>query len=359
MEEKIERLIKWSKGGKAPPLTLELNITNKCNLLCKMCWLRSTNPNYDEEMKDEELARIIDEAIELGVKEFRFPGSGEPLMRKEILFKLMKKIKERGGNGLLISNGTLFSEEDVKKMIEMKWDVLTISLDGPSPEINDYIRGVEGAFEGVVKTLNLIKKWKKKLREEYPWLRMNVVLTNKNYNKLEEIVMLASEFGFKEVLLQPMTIFSKEGEKLRIKNVESISDYLKAAERRAREFDIKTNFSSFIKSIIVERTNEMKKMIKEEIRKFDDEFLCVPCYEPFYNLVIMPNGKVGSCAISGGKTEVDVKNNSLKEVWFGPFFDEVRKNLLKGKLFPFCSHCCVPIFLENKKLRSELAKVIE
>jgi len=146
MDEKIKRLAMWAHGKKAPPLTLELNITNRCNLRCRMCWLRFAKPNY-EEMKDEELVRIIDEAITLGIKEFRFPGSGEPLMRKKILFELMEKVKEGKGNGLLISNGTLFSEEDVKKLVEMEWDVLTISLDGPSPKINDYIRGVEGSFK--------------------------------------------------------------------------------------------------------------------------------------------------------------------------------------------------------------------
>ena len=165
MDEKIERLVRWSKGKKAPPLTLELSVTNKCNLLCKMCWLRSTKPAYDE-MSDGELLRIVEEAIKLGVKEFRFPGSGEPLMRKDVLFKLMEKIKEKECNGLLISNCTLFSEEDVKKLVTMEWDVLTVSLDGPTREINDYIRGVKGSFEKVIKTLNLIKTWKKNTQKK-------------------------------------------------------------------------------------------------------------------------------------------------------------------------------------------------
>jgi MoaA/NifB/PqqE/SkfB family radical SAM enzyme len=357
MNEKVERLIEWARGGRAPPLTLELNITNKCNLLCKMCWLRSARPTHDE-MEDEELLRIIEEAVEFGVREFRFPGSGEPLMRKDVLFKLMKRVKEGNGNGLLISNGTLFSEEDVKKLIEMEWDVLTISLDGPSPEINDYIRGVSGAFKNVMKTLDLIEKWKKRLKKEKPWLRMNVVLTNKNYDKLEEMMALAKKFNFKEFLLQPMTIFSEEGEKLKVENIENVSKYLIAAERRAKEFGIKTNMESFIRNAIIERTNEMERMIEEEIKKFDG-FLSLPCFEPFYNLVIMPDGKAGPCAIAGGKTEASVRNKSLKEVWFGQGFEEFRKRLLDGKLFPFCSHCCVPIFLENKKLRNELAEVIK
>jgi len=357
MDEKIKRLVKWSKGEKALPLTLELNVTNKCNLLCKMCWLRSAKPNYDEEMSDEELLQIIDEAVAFGVREFRFPGSGEPLMRKDVLLKLMERVKENGRSGLLISNGTLFSEEYVKKLIEMGWDVLTISLDGPNPEVNDSIRGVKGAFKEVIKNLRFIKKWKTRLKKDYPWLRMNVVLTNKNYDKLEEMVDLAHKFDFKEILIQPMTIFSKEGEKLKIENMESVNKYLELASQRAKKLGMETNMDSFVRNVIIERTNEMGKMIEGEIEKFDDKFLSVPCYEPFYNLIIMPDGKAGPCAIGGGKTEASLRNSSIEEVWF-EHFEEFRKKMLNKELFPFCSHCCVPIFLENKKLREELSKVI-
>jgi MoaA/NifB/PqqE/SkfB family radical SAM enzyme len=357
MDEKVKRLSKWAKGGNAPPLTLELNITNKCNLLCKMCWLRSTKPIYNE-MSDEELLQIVDDAIDLGVKEFRFPGSGEPLARKDILFKLMKKVKDGKGIGLLISNGTLFTEDDVKRLVEMEWDVLTISLDGPSPEINDYIRGERGAFKKAVRTLNLLKKWKARLKKDCPWLRMNVVLTNRNYDKLADMIKLAKKFDFKEVLLQPMTVFSDEGEKLKVENIEDASKYLEKAVEMARRLEIKTNMDSFVRNVIVERTGEMDKMIMSEIKRFDSGFLSVPCYEPFYNLIIMPDGKAGPCAIAGGKTEADVVGRGLKEVWFGELFEGFRNKMLNKELFPFCSHCCVPVFLENKRLREELAKVV-
>jgi len=358
MDEKIKRLAMWTQGKKAPPLTLELNITNRCNLRCRMCWLRSTKPSY-EEMKDEELGRIIDEAIALGIKEFRFPGSGEPLMRKKVLFELMEKVKEGKGNGLLISNGTLFSKEDVKRLVEMEWDVLTISLDGPSPEINDYIRGVEGSFKSVIKTLNFIRKWKRKLKKDKPWLRMNTVLTNKNYDKLEDMLKLAKKYDFREVLIQPMTVFSKEGEKLKINNVDKVKKYLIHANKVAKKLKVKTNMNTIAKNIkVIESTNEMEKMIKKEMEKVRNSFLAIPCFEPFYNLIILPDGKISPCAIAGGITEVNVREESLRKIWFGKALEEFRKKLLSQKLFTFCSHCCIPIFLENKRLRKELAKVV-
>ena len=355
MEEKIIRISKWRRHRKVNPLTLELNITNKCNLKCRMCWLRSNKPDYSTEMNDRTLIRIVKEAIDIGVKDFRFPGSGEPLTRKNILFKLMRLVKESGRSGLLISNGTLFNEKDVKELIIMGWDVLTISLDGPDAKIHDYLRGVNGAFKRTIKTLSLIKKWKRKLKTEKPWLRMNIVLTNKNYNKLDKLIELANKFGFREVLLQPMTVFSEEGKRIMIKN-ENIDIHLKNAIKKANSYGIRTNFNLFIRNKIVRMTNEMETIINEEIQKYKDKFLSIPCFEPFYNMIISPNGNLKICAISG-ETNVNVKNTPLKDAWFSKPMREARRKLRKKKLFDFCSHCCVPIFLENRRIRKKLMRL--
>ena len=351
MEEKIERISKWIRG-RSTPFTIELNLTNLCNLKCKMCWLRSTTPTT-KELEDEVWLRVVEEAIELGVKEFRIPGSGEPLMRKSLVFKLMQEIKERGGKGLLISNGTLFNENDVKRMIEIGWDILTLSLDGPTPKVNDFIRG-KNVFKRVIRTLEWLKKWKKKLRSQKPWLRMNVVLTNKNYDKLDKMVKLAKKYEFKEVLLQPMTIFSKEGERLSLKNL-NIDEFLLKGIELAKKLQIKTNFKLFLKNKIIRMTNEMEKLIEREIKKFKG-FLSIPCYEPFYNLIISPSGNIKVCAVAN-ESRLNVKDKSLKQIWFSKELMQARKNLKKHKLFSFCSHCCVPIFLENKRIRTQLGRL--
>jgi MoaA/NifB/PqqE/SkfB family radical SAM enzyme len=350
MEEKIERISEWIKR-KSFPFTIELNLTNLCNLKCKMCWLRSSNPNLNE-LKDEVWLRIVEEAVEVKIKEFRIPGSGEPLMRKDLVFKLMEKIKEEGRNGLLISNGTLFTEKDVRKLVEIEWDVLTLSIDGPNPKINDFIRG-KNTFQKVIKTLKWLKKWKRKLKTQTPWLRMNVVLTNKNYDKLDKMIKLAKNYEFKEVLLQPITIFSKEGEKLSLKN-SNIDKFLLKGIELAKKFKIKTNFKLFLKNKIIKMTNEMEKLIENEIRKFKG-FLAIPCYEPFYNLIISPSGNIKVCAVAN-ESNLNVKNKSIKQIWFSEYLMQARKNLKEHKLFPFCSHCCVPIFLENKRIRTKLVR---
>jgi hypothetical protein len=55
---RIERLAKWAKGEKAPPVTIELVPTDRCNLDCLSCWRRGwteeqLKKRFEQEMNDE------------------------------------------------------------------------------------------------------------------------------------------------------------------------------------------------------------------------------------------------------------------------------------------------------------------
>ena len=95
MDEKIRRLLEWVRGRKAPPFTLDINPTDRCNLKCIHCWQRAfKHIDSSYELKDEELIRIVKEGIKLGVREFEITGGGEPLMRRDLTLKLMELIKK-------------------------------------------------------------------------------------------------------------------------------------------------------------------------------------------------------------------------------------------------------------------------
>jgi len=56
MDEKIERLIEWAGGKTMPPLTLDINPTDNCNLRCIHCWQRAFKKiDSDHELSDEKL----------------------------------------------------------------------------------------------------------------------------------------------------------------------------------------------------------------------------------------------------------------------------------------------------------------
>jgi MoaA/NifB/PqqE/SkfB family radical SAM enzyme len=354
MEEKLERLVGWMNGKKAFPLTMELNITNRCNLKCLSCWQRNVKLNYNNELSDEIWKEIIREAGKIGVKELRIPGSGEPMTRKNLVLEIITEASRFGMNILMITNGTLFDEETIKKMIG-KIDNITFSIDGPNKEINDYLRGKKGSFKKITKTVKKFNSWKKRLNEKKPFLRLNVVISNKNYDKLDQMIRLAHDLGCGAVSFQPMTVFSKFGEKLKLnKNqLKEFSNNLERFIRISKKYGIYTSLNELMKEES-KKSNEMDQLIRNEIKLIKNTFISSPCFEPWYNMVIMSNGSIGPCSVFGGNGE-NIKRKNLEDIWFGEYFNQIRKRLLSKNLFHFCKNCCAPIFEENKRLRQELS----
>ena len=135
-------LFLWMKEGWAPPYRIHICPTDTCNLQCLSCWRSSLEHRGNlalpaNELTDERFLSLIDEAINLGVREIELTGGGEPLIRKKLVTEAIKKIKKSGLCGTITTNATLFSSEDVKLMVDLGWDEVIISLDGPTPQIND------------------------------------------------------------------------------------------------------------------------------------------------------------------------------------------------------------------------------
>ncbi|MBN2056406.1 radical SAM protein [bacterium] len=364
MEEKVARLLDWAAGTARGPVTVELNVTNLCNLRCLSCWQRSVQ-SFDSrrELSGQRLLQIVDEAAALDVREIRIPGSGEPFTRGPLVMELMRRIKELRLRGLIITNGTLLRDVWLDELVEMGWDNLTISIDAPRRSIHDRMRGTSGAFRKARRAIRRLNRSKQRQRTELPLLRFNTVLTTLNYRELPALMRFAAEHDCHAVSVQPMTVFSDAGEAIRIdeEGRRRMQPFIAAAMEEAERLNIWTNVGEFRDGELVEKSNRMDEVIRERMEDSDhasdaNPFLSAPCYEPFYNLIILPEGETGPCSVFGGRGGDDATLRSLEEIWYGPVFTAVRKRLLKKILAEFCARCCVPVFMENQRLRSALAK---
>lgn len=353
MDEKIERIKNWMKGKPDNPVTIELNPTNKCNAKCLSCWLREFKPEQVKELSKKELLRIVKEASEFNVKEFRVPGSGEPLIKPGIM-EVLRAVKQHKMNGMLITNGTLLDKNKIKELVDIKWDCITISLDGADAQTNDYLRGLNGYFEKVISNLGLLKKIKEQEKKEKPFLRFNVVLSNKNYNKIINIFKLAEKYGVQDVQIQTLTAWGKEGEKLRLnkEEIKAFQNSIKNIKSFADKKNILTNIESFNDTNLIEKTNKMDEVM-QKCKEIKNSFLELPCFEPWYNMIILPDGGVAACSISG-KKEGNVRDNALKDIWFGERFDKIRQELLNKQLPQYCKTCCIAVHMENQRIREVL-----
>ena len=144
------RILEWPTQGPRGPLTLEIYPTLRCNLDCQFCDTTERHrPPVDELSLERHLA-ILDEAAAMGVRRIFILGGGEPMAAREITPALMRRVKALGLEGILTTNGTLFPEAMIEQVLETGWDEIHVSIDGPTPEIHDALRGQRGAFRKAI-----------------------------------------------------------------------------------------------------------------------------------------------------------------------------------------------------------------
>lgn len=116
--------------------SLYLHLTDACNLHCVYCYnacQRSENiaqhnsgKKYTEQLSDEEIKKVLDDAQQEGVTSVIFTG-GEPLLRKGI-FDLATYAKGKGMITSLLTNGTLIDREKAHLIADL-FDGVTVSID--------------------------------------------------------------------------------------------------------------------------------------------------------------------------------------------------------------------------------------
>ncbi|MFB6088231.1 MAG: radical SAM/SPASM domain-containing protein, partial [Candidatus Aenigmatarchaeota archaeon] len=337
MEQLISKLRKWKSGGKSNPHIAQVHLTNKCNLDCDFCPTvtekRKGNINFENELSKERWKEIIKEGAEMGIQEWHICGGGEPFFDKKLALNLMKLIKKSGTRGEVITNGTLLDRETSKELVGMGWDLVTFSIDGPSEKVNDHIRS-EGSFRKAVKNAKILSSMK---RDRNPLLRIHTVICNKNYDKMGEMIELTKELGFDEIRFNSLNIWSEEGEKLKLDKdkIARTKNKLEEAKENANKLNVNTNIEEFIEHNLLQNANEIDEAMKEEIQ--GKGFSNLPCYYPWYNISIFSDGRIAPCFLFHESDSV--KNKSLKEVWYGDFFEKIRKRFLNNDLKSVCKNC--------------------
>ena len=120
-----------------------------CNLACTHCFISCSPTNHTHEhLALATVRRHLEEAVELGVKEYYFTG-GEPFLNPEMEAILEATLAV--GPATVLTNGLLLDPARCRRLAalaagsEYSLDV-RVSLDGYDAAANDAIRG-EGAFE--------------------------------------------------------------------------------------------------------------------------------------------------------------------------------------------------------------------
>ena len=365
--ERIRRLATWASGGREGPVQIDAELHKVCNLRCLFCARYEDHQILNEKSKKQQMSlerwlEIIEEARELGALIFNIEGINEPPAVPELFFPVVRKVKEVGMYGIVTTNGTLWKEDELRELVEMGWDRIHFSIHSHDPEVHDFLTGMKGAFERVVKSVRILDEWRKKLGSERPMVNVNVCINKLNFRHLPQIVELARKLNADYIFTEPLMVYTSEGKKLKLSEdeVKELQTYVEKAKKLAEKYEIDNNFATQDKNLeeeIVESASEMEGLLLKEVEGVKETFLSSPCFKPWDRIAIRYNGLTGHCGfVESGE---DAKEKSLKEIWFGEFFENARRRMLEKHLFPHCHKCVPSDFTQRRRFRRELLEMLK
>lgn len=149
------------------PSTLNVEVTNICNLSCIMCPASSVKRPRGM-MKIELFKDVLDEAVEMGINQVGLHTVGESILHPEIE-KFIQLSKSKNIYTYMDVNGNNFREGLHEAIIDSGLDSLKFSIDGHTQQIYSKIRrggNLEKVFSNL-KKMDFLRKQKKSKMKLY------------------------------------------------------------------------------------------------------------------------------------------------------------------------------------------------
>jgi MoaA/NifB/PqqE/SkfB family radical SAM enzyme len=168
-------------------------LTDHCNLACAHCCTNSSpqvSREHDAGLSD--IVRSIREFEEAGVKEVYFSG-GEPFVRPDFV-DILEAACEQPVEVFVATNGTLVTPERLRRIAAMRVRTLTISLDGHTAELHNFLRRSETAFSRAVQGIRYC------VEEGVP-IRVSHMITPENSGRIGEFCDFVVGLGVTSIAL--------------------------------------------------------------------------------------------------------------------------------------------------------------
>jgi radical SAM protein with 4Fe4S-binding SPASM domain len=271
----------------------------------------------------ESREKLIKRAADIGTKFFTITG-GEPFTRPDI-WEIFECIKESGISLSVATNGLLLDDQKIKKLKRIGVDRVQISLEGPTKELNDLIRG-EGVFQRL--TENIIPS----LVKEGIFTAISMTPTNRNWEALEEMVSLCKDLGVDSLSIRR---FVPQG---RASGSREICDMKKREYKEFLEklYRLKIENKDTLKIASGDPLSILVDPRIEDLAGRED--LLGGCTAGITSLAISATGDIKACTRMG-KILGNVREDDLKEIWDKhPFLERLRERKLMGAKCRSCEY---------------------
>ncbi|MBQ7415963.1 MAG: radical SAM protein [Oscillospiraceae bacterium] len=178
----------FRKGAaKRIPVSGTFELTARCNLSCKMCYVNMSKDEQDKlgaELTAQEWIELGRQAVDAGMIYLLLTG-GEPLLRPDFA-QIYKSLIEMGLMITVNTNATLMTPQIIDLFRIHRPEKVNVTLYGMSDETYGGLCGYCAGFEKALRGIKMLK-------EAGVRVNLNTTFTRKNVGDLEKIVAFAKE----------------------------------------------------------------------------------------------------------------------------------------------------------------------
>jgi MoaA/NifB/PqqE/SkfB family radical SAM enzyme len=282
------------------PSQIIVDVTEVCNLACSHCPHSEFKKSkyYGAFCLEAELnAKLVDEVKKYGqgcTQYIRYTSNGEPLLHPQIYEMMEYAVRYSGVFVTLTTNGTIMNEIAMKKLLDLGIHMIDISIDAFSEETYSKIR-VNGDLSITRKNVLDLIEWVHKSKAK---TKVVVSFVEQPCNKHETNVF--------------ESFWKEKG-----------ADYVVVRRLHSAAGSI-NNIASGMHS-----TEEKEKRY--------------PCLYPWERITLNAEGYLSFCPTDWerGATLADYRTTSIKEVWHGKFYEQLRQAHLTNNYseHSFCGQC--------------------
>jgi MoaA/NifB/PqqE/SkfB family radical SAM enzyme len=317
------------------PVTFYGLVNERCNVKCRYCeyWRLE---NYNQEMSIDQWKQALTSVKEfVGGFSINFSG-GEPYIKPGFI-DLLTWCNANGIQAGVTTNGSALTRANAERTVAARPFNVNISVDAPSAEVHDYLRGTPGLFAKLSAGIDYLLEERKKQGAEFP-ITVKPTVNSKNFRHLPALVEWAAAKGDLCVSPQPMSRWTPETynelwiEEADMPEFEAVIDKLVAMQKAG--------------SPILTPENVLRLM-PDHFRDKQAPRSALPCRVGMRNFFIRTNGDIEVC-VYGFPIIGNIKEQSAREIWYSPKAREVREGTVK------CEKLCLITCLSQKTLGNKV-----
>jgi MoaA/NifB/PqqE/SkfB family radical SAM enzyme len=300
-----EHLAGWARGETPAPLTIEWDLSNRCNLGCAGChfghthtrgplasrqkpsWFESTGDLADPAL----VARALREAAAAGVKAIVWSGGGEPLTHPQFETCLLAARAEDLKQGLY-TDAALMGSQDRTALGLLEWAV--VSLDAIDRASYRAYKGVD-AFNKACEGVRL-------LRQAGVTVGVSYLLTERNWRDTWAMLELSDTLGASYTTFRPLVNV----------DLESPATIRGNTWAQSAAWRVRLDLLAELPNVEVSRERFDAFAAWDGSRGYDT------CYGIRFNTTITPDGRLWVCPNRrgmAGSSLGDLNEESFSDIW--------------------------------------------